>query len=198
MAIGSIDSWDALGDALTRHFEDKSDYLSLVEQLTTIKRAPQEQMMDFNNRFQRTWTRISVSVRPSTDHAFLYFLKSLNSDISVMIQSMGGVSLPRAYDISIRAENSLIQVGKIAPRPPMPIFADIQLNMPLAIPPFNPLPIVPSQEIDVAGPSQELQEIKKNSQLKIQNMMQTFSNELVNLKNNNFMLDHLINSKIKL
>ena len=40
LAVGSIDSWDAFGDALTRHFEDKSNYLSLVEQLTTIKRAP--------------------------------------------------------------------------------------------------------------------------------------------------------------
>ena len=40
LAVGSIDLWNALGDALTRHFEDKSDHLSLVEQLTTIKRAP--------------------------------------------------------------------------------------------------------------------------------------------------------------
>ena len=42
-----------------------------------------------------------------------------------MIQSMEGVSLPKAYDIAITAENSLVQVGKIAPRPPMPIFLDI-------------------------------------------------------------------------
>ena len=72
LAIGSINSWDALGDALTRHFEDKLDYLSLVEKLTTINHAPQEQMVDFNNQFQRTWTRIPVSIRPSVDHAFLY------------------------------------------------------------------------------------------------------------------------------
>ena len=31
LTVGSIGSWDALGDALTRHFEDKSDILSLVE-----------------------------------------------------------------------------------------------------------------------------------------------------------------------
>ena len=98
---------------------------------------------------------------------------------------MGGVSLPQAYDIAIRDENSLIQVGKIAPRPPMLIFSDIQSNMPFVIFPFNPLPVAPSQENTMAGPSStagpslELQEIK-NSQLKIESMMQTFSNELVN------------------
>ena len=69
---------------------------------------------------------------------------------------MGGVSLLQAYDIAIRAEDSLIQASKIALRPPMPIFKYIQPNMPLTIPPFNPLPIVPSQETIVASPSKEL------------------------------------------
>lgn len=76
LAVGSINSWDGLGDALSKHFEDKSDNLSLVEQLTTIKRDPQEQMIDYNNRFLKTWNRIPVSVRPLANHAFLYFLQS--------------------------------------------------------------------------------------------------------------------------
>ena len=53
--------------------------------------------------------------------------------------------------------------------------------MPLEMPSFNSLPIVSKQEIVVAGPSQELQEIKQGQQ-KIENLMQTFGNELVNLK----------------
>ena len=42
LPVASISTWDELGDAFTKSFEDKSDHLSLVEQLTTIKRAPQE------------------------------------------------------------------------------------------------------------------------------------------------------------
>lgn len=94
LLVGSIRTWDELGDEFTRFFEEKYDHLSLVEKLTTIKRAPQEQMTDFNIRFQKTWNKIPATVRPSTDYAFLYYLKSLNSDISVMIYSMGGTSLP--------------------------------------------------------------------------------------------------------
>lgn len=81
LTIGSITSWDELGDALRKHFEDKSDNLSLVEQLTTIKRDPQEKMIDYNSRLLKTWNRILVSVRPLADHAFLYYLQSLNSQI---------------------------------------------------------------------------------------------------------------------
>lgn len=101
---------------------------SLVEEMNTIKRAPQEKMTDFNYHFERTWNRIPTMVKPSPEHAFLYYLKDLNSDISIMIQSMGGVTLPTPYDISIRAEKNLIQAGKIAPRPPMSIFPDTVID----------------------------------------------------------------------
>ncbi|KAH9308760.1 hypothetical protein KI387_036671, partial [Taxus chinensis] len=90
-------------------FGEKGDNLSLLEQLTTIKRAPNEQLTDFNFRFQRSWDRIPVVVRPTAEGAFLYYLKDLNSDISVLIQSMGDTTLPVAYSIAIRAENCLIQ-----------------------------------------------------------------------------------------
>ena len=53
LAHGSITDWDELGAGLCKHFEDKSDHLSLLEQLTTIKRAPHECMTDFNYRFQK-------------------------------------------------------------------------------------------------------------------------------------------------
>ena len=66
---------------------------------------------------------------------------------------MGGTSLPQAFVITVRAENSLIQVGKITPLPPMPNFPNIQPNMPLQIPPFHTLPVVSSQEIIALGPS---------------------------------------------
>ena len=69
----------------------------------------------------------------------------------------------------------------------MPKFPDIQSNMPLVIPLFAALPTVPTLQIAatsdsaIAGPSQELQEIK-NSQQKMENILQTIGNELVSLK----------------
>ncbi|KAH9308959.1 hypothetical protein KI387_036870, partial [Taxus chinensis] len=94
--------------------------------LTTIKRAPNEKLTDFNFRFQKTWERIPVAVRPTVEGAFLYYLKALNSDISMLIQSMGGITIPMAYSIAIRAQNCLIQAGKLAPKPPMPLFPSLE------------------------------------------------------------------------
>ena len=67
-------------------------------------------MNNFNFKFQRTWDRIPAMMRPPPEYTFLYFLRALKNDIAVMIQSMGGVSLPDAFEIAIRAENNLIQL----------------------------------------------------------------------------------------
>lgn len=138
--VGSITSWDRLGDLLRKYFEDDLDSLSLVEQLQLIKRDPREQMTNFNGRFLKTWNMIPINIRPSIDYAFLYFLRSLTSDISFMIQSLGGTSLPQAFNLAVKVENCLIQAGMITPRPPMPISPNFQPTMPLQMPPFTPIP----------------------------------------------------------
>ena len=91
LAHGSITDWDGLGAGLCKHFEDKSDHLSLLEQLTTIKRAPHECMTDFNYRFQKTWDRIPTIVKPTPGNAFLHYLRAFNSDIATTIQTMGEI-----------------------------------------------------------------------------------------------------------
>ena len=94
--VNSIAPWDELGTIFISKFEEKLDNLLLVEQLTTIKRHPNEHISNFNFCFQRTWDRILASIKHSNDHAFLYYLKAFNSDILVMIQSMGGHTFPGA------------------------------------------------------------------------------------------------------
>lgn len=134
LAHGSIIDWDGLGPGLYKHFEDKSDHLSLLEQLTTIKRAPHECIADFNYRFQKTWDKIATSVKPTPGNAFLHYLRAFNSGIATTIQTMGGDTLPNAYEIEIKIENILIQGGKLSPRPPMLPFPDVPNHQPKMTP----------------------------------------------------------------
>lgn len=105
-----------------------------------------------------------------------------------MIQSMGGNTLPTTFDVVVRAENSLIQAGKIAPRPPMPIFADLQPIIPIVPPVIVVVPSFPTYNSQVAAqehvvPShlQEIISIKEQN-ANLQKTLQNFSNELVNIK----------------
>ena len=93
-------------------------------------------MTDFNYRFKKTWDRIPTSVKPTPSNAFLHYLRAFNSDIATTIQTMGGDTLPNAYDTTIKTKNILIQGRKLAPRPLMPFFP----NVPNHQPEMAPLP----------------------------------------------------------
>ncbi|KAH9327816.1 hypothetical protein KI387_043750 [Taxus chinensis] len=128
---------------------------------------------------QWSWDRIPVAVRPTVEGAFLYYLIALNSDISMLIQSMGGTTLPAAYSIAIRAENCLIQAGKLAPRPRMPLYPSLESPSASQAPVLAPIPTPRNQssnEASTSSPSapNELQEVLKQ--------LQNLGNELVTLK----------------
>lgn len=105
-------------------------------------------------------------MKPSPGNAFLYYLRALNSDIATILQTMGGTTLPGAYDMAIRVENTLIQGGKIAPRPQMPLFPE----MPNHQPTIAPIPIASSNQLLVlpSPPSTSTSEMSS-----LESMMQT-------------------------
>lgn len=178
-----VTDWDDLGDKLCKHFEEKSDHVSLLEKLTTIKRAPYEYMINYNYRFQKTWDRIPAIIKPTPGNAFLYYLKALNSDIAMSLYTMGGTTLPATYDLAIRVENTLIQASKLAPRPPMPLFPE----MPTQVPTVAPIPIAStSQPLVVAlvvastsaNETDKLETLMQNMMLGLEKKIQDQSSEI--------------------
>ena len=55
-------------------------------------------MTNLNYRFQKTWDRIPISVKPTLGNDFWHYLRAFNSDIATTIQTMEGDTLPDAYD----------------------------------------------------------------------------------------------------
>ncbi|KAH9323648.1 hypothetical protein KI387_018287 [Taxus chinensis] len=97
----------------------------------------------------------------------------------MLIQSMGGTTIPAAYSIAIRAENCLIQAGKLAPRPLMPLYPSLESSSTNQAPVLSPIPTPRNQssnEASTSSPSapNELQEVMKQ--------LQNLGNELVTLK----------------
>lgn len=136
----TIADWDQLGNCFFQRFSNKADKSSLMHQFITIKRAPQGALTKFNLRFLRTWQIIPLSACPPAHMAFIFYLKALNSDISVMIQSLGGNTLPQAFDIVVQSENNMIDVGKLAPRPIMLVFPEISHQTPEKVIPNTSTP----------------------------------------------------------
>lgn len=61
--------------------------------------------------------------------AFVFYLKTFNSDIAMEIQSLGGNTLPNAYELAMKSENDLIDARKLPPRHLMLVFLEIATNL---------------------------------------------------------------------
>ncbi|KAH9321005.1 hypothetical protein KI387_015644 [Taxus chinensis] len=155
---------------------DKSTFTVLFEGLKSLgelqlSEAIREECVQYlGEPLERTWERIPRAIKSTAEHAFLYYLRSLNNDTAVMIQSMGGNTIPAALYLAIRAENNLIQVDKIAPRPLMPIFSNIQS----LVPAINSIPIAASQAVTNPNQPTKLSELKS--------ILQAFGNKFVSIE----------------
>lgn len=112
--------------------------------------------------------------------AFVFYLKAFNSDISVMIQSLRGNTLLQAFNLAVQAENNLIDVGKLAPYPTMPVFPEMSTQVMEEVTPSTSTPqsmySFPTPQTTIHSASL----VAKVNDMK--NLLRSFSNEIVNLK----------------
>lgn len=132
---------------------------------------PHEFMTYFSYKIQKTWDRILVTVNPSLGNAFLHYIRDFNRDVATTLQTLGGDTILVVYDFSIRGENNLIQGGKLAPRPLMPLFLDMSVTHQ---PMVDPIPSTNTNQPHITTPptstsSNELEKLK----FLMQNIFQT-------------------------
>lgn len=114
--------------------------------------------------------------------AFFFYLKALNLDISMMIQCLRGSTLLDVYDLEVQAEKNLIDVGRLAPRPPMLVFPKIlnQVLEPVASSTFVPQSMyVNPRSQQASTPSSSALATEVND---MKNLLRSFFNEIINLK----------------
>lgn len=103
-----------------------------------------------------------------------------------MVQSMGGITLPNTYGISIRVDNYPIQDDKIGLRPPMHLF----LEFPPQQPTLMPLPIASTNQLSISiAPSNEFHGVKA--------LLYVCGNELVTIKDNKLKVVDPTSFKVK-
>lgn len=114
--------------------------------------------------------------------AFVFYLKSFNSNILVMIQSLGGNTLPQAFELAVQAKNNMIDVGKLALRPLMSVFPDLSNRASKEVVPSTSAPqsmyMYPRPQ-QVHSPPQSSLALEVSH---MKNSLRTFSNEIVNMK----------------
>ena len=95
LQANSIADPEALYQSFINRWEKKKDPLHILAEYDTIKRGPQETVLDYCARFNNVYNAIPQNLRPPPDLALYKFPDGFNPDM--------------AYQLKERAPNSLLR-----------------------------------------------------------------------------------------
>ena len=104
----SIGDPEALYQTFLNKWEKKKDPLHILYEYDTIKRGPQEAVLDYCSRFNNIYNAIPQNLRPPPDLALYKFPDGLDSDMAYQLRERAPQTLVDMKNIVVSVEINLI------------------------------------------------------------------------------------------
>jgi len=104
----SITTPDELYQAFTNRWEKKKDPLHILGEYDTIKRGPQETVLEYCARFNNVYNAIPQNLRPPPDLALYKFPDGFDPDMAYQLKERAPETLADAQKVVVTVEANLI------------------------------------------------------------------------------------------
>jgi len=108
LPVNSIADPKALYQTFINRWEKKKDPLHILSEYDTIKRGPQEAVLDYCARFNNVYNSIPQNLRPPPDLALIKFLDGFDSDMAYQLRERAPQTLEDMPNIAVSVEANLI------------------------------------------------------------------------------------------
>ena len=108
LVANSIANPDALYQSFLDRWEKKKDPLHILSKYDTIKRGPQETVLDYCARFKNVYNAITQNLRPPPDLALIKFPDGFDSDMAYKLRERAPPTLANMQNIAVSVEADLI------------------------------------------------------------------------------------------
>ena len=108
LAANYITTPDELYQTFLNRWENKKDPLHILSEYNTIKRGPQETVLDYCARFNNVYNAIPKNLRPPPDLALYTFLDRFDPDMAYQLRERAPQTLVEMQNIVVSVEANLI------------------------------------------------------------------------------------------
>ena len=108
LQANSIGDPEALYQAFINRWEKKKDPLHILSEYNTIKRGPQETVLEYCARFNNIYNAIPQNLRPPPDLALYTFPDGFDADMAYQLWERTPNSLAEMQNIAVSVEANLI------------------------------------------------------------------------------------------
>jgi len=108
LPVNSIADPEALYQTFLNRWEKKKDPLHILSEYDTIRRGPQEAVLDYCARFNSVYNAIPQNLRPPPDLALIKFPDGFDSDMVYRLRERAPPTLADMQNIAVSVEANLI------------------------------------------------------------------------------------------
>lgn len=108
LAANSIPDPGSLYQSFLSRWEKKKDPLHILTEYDTIRRGPQETVLDYCTRFNTTYNFIPQNLRPPFDLALIKFPNGFDANMAYQLRERAPVTLADMQKIAVSVEANLI------------------------------------------------------------------------------------------
>jgi len=108
LLVNSIANPEALYQTFINRWEKKKDPLHILSEYDTIRRGPQEAVLDYCARFNNVYNAIPQNLRPPPDLALYKFPDGFDFDMAYQLMERAPQSLAEIQNIAVSVEANLI------------------------------------------------------------------------------------------
>ena len=108
LPANSIGDPEALYQTFLNRWEKKKDPLHILSEYDTIKRGPQEAVLDYYSIFNNVYNAIPQNLRPPPDLALYKFPDGFDSDMAYQLRERAPQTLADMQNIAVSVEENLI------------------------------------------------------------------------------------------
>jgi len=108
LGANSITTLDELYQSFTNRWEKKKDPLHILAEYDTIKRGPQETILEYCARFNNVYNAIPQNLRPPPDLALYKFPDGFDPDMAYQLKERAPQILADMQNVAVSVEANLI------------------------------------------------------------------------------------------
>jgi len=108
LPANSIANPDALYQSFLNRWEKKKDPMHILSEYDTIRKGPQEIVLDYCARFNNVYNAIPQNLRPPPDLALIKFPDGFDSDMAYQLRERAPPILADMQNIAVSVEENLI------------------------------------------------------------------------------------------
>ena len=108
LTANTIANPDQLYQSFTDRWEKKTAPLHILAEYDTIKRGPQETVLEYYARFNNVYNAIPQNLRPPPDLALYKFLDGFDPDMAYQLKERAPATLAEAQNVAVAIEANLI------------------------------------------------------------------------------------------